>query len=193
MSAQLLAVDAPLIFGVPAHPLVVHGAVVLIPVAALGVLLMAVWPRFGARFGWLVTLIAFLAGGAAVAAKLSGEQLEELVGEPGFDHAELGEKMPLFAAALVLVAGILWLVQRAYVTNGRGRALVIIIGLVAAAIAIANLFWVTRVGHSGAESVWKGAVVSAQAPVSEADEEEEEEEETGTESPSPARTTFTAA
>jgi len=32
------------LFGLPAHPLLVHGAVVLVPLAALGTIVIAFWP-----------------------------------------------------------------------------------------------------------------------------------------------------
>ncbi len=138
---------------------------VFIPLAALGVLLMAVWPRFGARFGWIVWALAFFATGAAFVSKESGEALEEIVGEPGFDHAELGDRMPIFAGVLFLVAVLLWLVQRSYVKReDAGKGGIVIVGLIAAIVAVFNLYWVYAVGHSGAESVWKGEIAAATAP-----------------------------
>ncbi len=154
-----------LVQGLPIHPLVVHAAVVFIPLAALGVLLMAVWPKFGARFGWIVWALALFATGAAFVAKESGEALEEIIGEPGFDHAELGDKMPFFTGVLFLVALILWLVQRSCVKReNAGKAGLVVVGLIAAAVALFNLYWVYTVGDSGAKSVWKGEIAAATAP-----------------------------
>ncbi len=170
MIAQLPTEADPfaLVQGLPVHPLVVHAAVVFIPMAALGVLLMAVWPRFGARFGWIVWALAFVATGAAFVAKESGEALEDIVGEPGFDHAELGDKMPFFAGVLFLVAFVLWLVQRSYVKrDGGGKAGIVIVGLIAAVVAVFTLYWVYAVGDSGAKSVWKGEIAAATAPTPE--------------------------
>lgn len=167
MIAQLPAESDPfaLVQGLPVHPLVVHAAVVFIPMAALGLLLMAVWPKFGARFGWFVWMLALVATGASFVAKESGEALEDIVGAPGFDHAELGDKMPLFAGALFLVAIVLWLVQRSYVKrDGGGKAGIVIMGLIAAAVAVLNLYWVYAVGDSGAKSVWKSEIAAATAP-----------------------------
>ena len=87
-------------------------------------------------------------------AKESGEGLEELVGEPGFDHATWGDRMPLLAGVLFVAALALWLVQR----SSAGKGLVVVAGLVAAVVALVNLYWIVQVGHSGAESVWKGEV-----------------------------------
>ena len=92
MIAQLLtqvpAEDGPfaLIDGLPVHPLVLHAAVVFIPLTALGLIVMAVIPRFGARLGWLVSASGLVALGASFITKESGEALADLIGEPGFDH-----------------------------------------------------------------------------------------------------------
>jgi len=155
---QLLSAEGPfsVIGGIPVHPLVVHAAVVFVPIAAIGLLVMAVWPTFGARFGWIVWGLALVATGASFVAKESGEGLEELVGEPGFDHATWGDRMPLVAGVLFVAALALWLVQR----SSAGKGLVVVAGLVAAVVAVVNLYWIVQVGHSGAESVWKGEVSS---------------------------------
>jgi uncharacterized membrane protein len=129
-----------LVNGIPVHPLVVHAAVVLIPLTALGLIVMAIWPRFSARYGWLVVGSGVVAFVSSVAAKESGEVLEGRVGEPGYDHAELGDVMPIFAAVLLVV------------------------------VALANLFWVYRVGDSGAKSAWSGKVASS-TPAGDSDDD----------------------
>ena len=67
--------------------------------------------------------------------------------------------MPLIAGVLFLAALALWLVQRSYAKReSGGKVLVVIVGLLAAVVAAANLYWIFQVGHSGAESVWKEEV-----------------------------------
>lgn len=177
-----------LVNGLPVHPLVVHAAVVLVPMAALGVLLMAVWPSFSHRLGWLVAALGLVAAGASFVAKESGEALEERVGEPGFDHADLGDVMPVFAAVLVLVTVVLWLVDRSGGEEGPRRGLRIGTAVVAALVALASLFWVYRVGDSGAKSVWSGRV-AATTPGGAAgnpDDSDDEDGEDQSQSPAPA-------
>ena len=58
------------------HPLVVHAVVVLLPLAALGVVALAVRPAWRGRFGVLVVVIAALATAAVPLATDSGESLE---------------------------------------------------------------------------------------------------------------------
>ena len=90
------------IAGLPVHPLVVHGAVVLLPLAALGVLALVLVRRWRGVFGWL-TLAGLAAGaGAAIVAEESGEALAARVGMPA-EHAEWGERLPPVAVALFIV------------------------------------------------------------------------------------------
>lgn len=149
--------------GLPVHPLVVHAAVVLVPLTALGLLAMAIWPRFSGRYGWVVAVSGLLATGSSFAAKESGEVLEGRVGEPGFDHAELGDLMPIFAGVMLVAVIALWLIDRRAPADGPAprRGLRIAVAVVGVLIALGNLFWVYRVGDSGAKSVWSARVTTA--------------------------------
>ncbi len=59
-------------FGLPLHPLVVHAAVVFIPLAALGAVLVVLSARFRGRYGGLAVLLGAAAVVAAFAARLTG-------------------------------------------------------------------------------------------------------------------------
>lgn len=156
-----------LVDGIPVHPLVVHLAVVIVPVAALGLILMAASRRFSRRFGWLVALVALVAAGSTFLAKEAGEVLRERVGEPGFSHAGLGAWMPAFSVGLAVATVALWLVDRTGpVDQPSRRGLRSAAIVVAILVAAANLLWIFRVGHSGAKSVWSG-VVAADQPTTE--------------------------
>ncbi len=165
-----------LVNGIPVHPLVVHAAVVLIPLTALGLIMMAIWPRFSARHGWLVVASGVVAAVSSVAAKESGEVLEGRVGEPGYDHAELGDVMPLFAAVLLVVVVVLWVIDRRAPADGptRRRGLRIAVAVVGVVVALANLFWVYRVGDSGAKSVWSGEIATS-SPAGETDDDSDDD------------------
>jgi cell division protein FtsW (lipid II flippase) len=145
--------------GLPMHPLIVHGAVVLVPLAALGLMLMAVRPAFSRRFGVLVVIVAGAGAAASVAAKLSGEELAERVGTPEV-HAELGDVMPWVALGLFVLGLVFWLVDRGIPGNKPRPGWLVafaILLLLASAFAI---LWTIRVGHSGAEAVWSDVVES---------------------------------
>ncbi|MFM7873918.1 MAG: DUF2231 domain-containing protein, partial [Actinomycetota bacterium] len=80
-----------LIFGLPVHPLVVHSAVVLVPLVAFAGLAMSYIPSFSRRYGKVVLILAVVAQVSLFAAKLSGESFEERLGKEVERHAEFGE------------------------------------------------------------------------------------------------------
>lgn len=149
--------------GLPVHPLVVHAAVVLLPLAFFGLLAVVALPRLAKAYGWLA--LGFLALGTvtAWAAKESGEKLAGHVGEPQ-THAELGDSMPLFAAAWLAVAVIWYVVQLRANAAGKPRSAVALgLGLVTLLAGAFNVFWVYRVGDSGAKAVWQGEISASPA------------------------------
>lgn len=142
-------------FGLPLHPLAVHAAVVLIPLAALGALVMAVSPRLARRYGGLIVVAGAAAFISAFVAKESGEALALKVGTPG-QHAQLGDVVPKLALLLALGLAAFWLVDRG-IPGNRSRpwwlrvAAVALIGL-----AVLATVFAIRAGHTGAELVWQG-------------------------------------
>lgn len=156
--------------GLPVHALVVHGAVVLLPLMAVVTCVIVVRPSWRTRSALVATVVA----DAAVVimcfvAKESGEKLQDRLSqaaghEVAEDHAELGDVLPLFALALlIVVVVILVLVHR-----GASTVLVNVTVALTVAIAIASVGWTVAVGHSGAESVWKDQVVGS-SPASDGD------------------------
>jgi uncharacterized membrane protein len=168
--------------GLPVHPLVVHAVVVLLPLAVLGTILVAVLPRWRARYGGLNAFVAVLATALCPIATGSGEALEHRVGDPGA-HAELGDQLVWFALPMTLLAIVLWWVQRRHRADadlaadlaadtkdpgarGRGPRAVRGLGVVAVlsvVAAVAAGVQVYRVGDSGAEAVWADQMTSAPA------------------------------
>lgn len=148
--------------GLPIHPLVVHFAVVLLPLAALALILLVMVRKWADRFGW-VTLAALAVGtAAAFVARESGQSLAARVGEPQ-PHATWGAVLPWLALALLVLAA-LWLILRRNSEDARGpRPAARLIGIVTALLAIVVIGATVVVGHSGAVAVW-GAVVKPEAP-----------------------------
>lgn len=140
--------------GLPVHPLVVHVAVVLLPLSSVGLIVLVVWPRRAATFGWLV-LLGLLGGtGAAFVAKESGEQLARRVGLPA-EHAEWGDRLPWLALALVAVAVAWYWVT---IKSRRRTPALIVLSILAVVLAVAVVALSVVVGHSGAEAAWSGVV-----------------------------------
>ncbi|GAW49900.1 MULTISPECIES: DUF2231 domain-containing protein [unclassified Nocardioides] len=149
--------------GIPLHPLVVHGVVVLLPLAILGTILIAVRPRWRTRYGPLVVGSALLATVLCPIATSSGESLEERVGDVG-DHAELGDQLVWFALLLVITSAALvyleWRSERSVLTDGGGRPTALQLRIVAGVAVVAALacgVQVYRVGDSGAREAWGDA------------------------------------
>ena len=145
--------------GLPVHPLVVHFAVVLLPVAALGLILCVIFPKLRRSYTWLAVL--GLAGGtvAAFAAKESGEALATHVGLPQ-QHAFYGDLVVPVAVVTTVLAAVWFLLQRCKNATG---ALTGLLGWVAALGALISLVLTVLVGHSGATAVWEGRLAPAEA------------------------------
>ncbi|PFG15608.1 cytochrome b5-like protein [Propionicimonas paludicola] len=142
--------------GLPLHPLVVHFAVVLVPVAALGLLLLVLFSRLADRFGVLALLVLAVGTAAAFVAKESGEDLAAKIGRPA-EHATWGALLPWVAAGLWVAALIWFLLHRADRRANRGRSGATIGGaLLTAALALVTVALSILVGHSGATAVWAG-------------------------------------
>jgi hypothetical protein len=156
------------ILGLPAHPLLVHGAVVLVPLAAAGVALIAFWPAARFRLGYAVLAIAAAGAMTAVLAQRSGESLEDRVRETELieEHTELGATgttagIAVLVAALAVVATDVVLRMRASADDAEGTAPAtpsrvpsIVVGVVALVLATGGAIQVGRIGHSGAKAVW---------------------------------------
>lgn len=169
------------IFGLPAHPLLVHAPVVLLPLGAVGVLLMVIRTKWFERYKW-ATLVVVGAGmlGAILAAG-SGESMEEITRRRAGDHAEAGDAARLaaiifFAVMLLAVVGPLlwkrWSASRARVADGASAAsdapaqpsadssaqpmwLRLVVSGALIASAAGSVITVIDAGHSGAERVWE--------------------------------------
>jgi uncharacterized membrane protein len=156
------------LFGLPAHPLIVHVPVVLLPIAAIGAVLMVLSTSWRARIGWLVVAAAGISIIFVQLAIGSGEVLEEHLDETDLirSHAHLGEAVRPYAAVFfVAVLGFMvydrW--RRRYVeagdaaAAGKGTWRDPIMATLAVVVLVSSLLsgiWVYRAGHSGATSVW---------------------------------------
>ena len=100
--------------GLPLHPLLVHAVVVLVPLSALGAVVIAVWPAARRRYGSLVVLGAVAALGATFLAEQAGEGLERyLPGSPAISsHMQVAGTLKLWVGALFVVTAALVFVHR---------------------------------------------------------------------------------
>ena len=139
--------------GLPLHPLLVHSAVVLIPLVAIGALVMSYLPSFSRRHGKIILILAVIAQVSIFLAKMSGEAFAEILDKNVEKHAELGEITPLVTLPMVILIYLRWRMDRSGSTFGS----VVIRRLTSVALVIASLISIiviVLVGHSGASSVW---------------------------------------
>jgi len=139
------------ILGLPLHPLVVHAAVVLLPLAALGALLIAVSKRARTRYGSLVVVLAVVATGAVVGARITGEDLNGGTNAAGIlaTHVTYGLLAPWPAGALVLSSLLLVIAGRS-----KSRPFLLTAALLTVVCALVSIAIIVVVGHAGATAVW---------------------------------------
>lgn len=164
------------ILGLPAHPLIVHAVVVLVPLAAVLVAASAVSGRFRHWSRYATPLVA-LAGLAMVPlASDSGEGLERSVPHSALveQHAELADSLlPLMIGMAVVAIALLLLDRRSSPTTAdtaddgsprpapsRQRAVGVVVAALALLVSAGTLVQVGRIGHSGAKAVWTDVKVS---------------------------------
>jgi hypothetical protein len=142
-----------MLVGLPLHPLLVHGAVVLVPLVAIGALVMSYLPSFSRRHGKIILGLAIIAQISVFLAKISGEAFEDILNKSVEKHAELGEIAPFVTIPMVVLIYLRWRMDRSGSTFGS----VLIRRLTSVALVVASLtsiVFIFLVGHSGAESVW---------------------------------------
>lgn len=154
------------VLGLPAHPLIVHAAVIFGPLLAAAVIAYALVPPFRKYVGWAVLGLGVAGPAALWFAKLSGDafldrQMRAGAG-PEFaaklvEHANFGERAAYYGTALGVLAILLVLVTTAAgrrPSSTGSKALtygVAALGVIAAGV---TLYYVIRVGHTGATNVW---------------------------------------
>ena len=143
--------------GLPLHPLVVHAAVVLGPIAVLAALAYVGLPRHRDLLRWVAVVAVLLATASVWAAYLTGNNF---FSHGGFDHfsqkiqdriaTHQGYARTLrwmtsgFAVVTVVAA---WLHDR----TGAAR---IVLNLLVVVGAILTLVWIALTGEAGARAVW---------------------------------------
>jgi hypothetical protein len=150
--------------GIPMHPLAVHAAVVLVPLAALmGVLFAIPRTRAWSRLPLLLTSLAALV--AVYVSKESGEPLEESLDLQGNahdlieEHAELADQLFVLMIVFTVIAVVAFVVTRSanvstLVTNV--LATVLVLGSIGVAVQT------YRVGDVGARAVWNPSSAAGQ-------------------------------
>lgn len=150
--------DLESLFGLPAHPLVVHAAVVLLPIAAVGTLVVAAVPQARRHYAPLVLAASLVATVAVGLAQSSGEELEDHVRETALveAHTSQGESVLPWAAGVTVVAAVVTAAPHLARRFPKLRPPVATAVLVVAALVagVGAVWTVVDVGHSGAKATW---------------------------------------
>lgn len=152
-----------LITGLPIHPLINHGVAVLVPLAAIGALLVIFIPKLRLAYSPLVLITVLLATISAFIATQSGEALSERVGLPNA-HATQGERLSYVVLAFAILFSIWFALEKSERTRERvanlgKRVLKVVIPIT----AISSFVLTILVGHSGAQATWKDRIDQTQA------------------------------
>ena len=110
-----------LIFNLPVHPLVVHSAVVLVPLVAIAALAMSYWPSFSRKYGGPVLILAALAQLTLFVAKASGEPFQERLNKEIERHENFGEIAPLTFIPLLVLLFLRWRMDKSGANVGSAR------------------------------------------------------------------------
>ena len=144
-----------LITGLPIHPLISHAVVVIVPLAAIGALILTFIPKWRTAYSPLVLIAVLLSPISAFIATQSGEALSERVGLPK-SHSTLGERLSFVVLAFAIVFSIWFAIERSErVRTKVPKILQQVINVFVPILAIASLILTFLVGHSGAEATWK--------------------------------------
>ncbi|GAA0543024.1 hypothetical protein GCM10010172_25630 [Paractinoplanes ferrugineus] len=146
--------------GLPVHALVLHAAVVFVPLLALGAIVYALVAKWRPKISWALVLLSIAAPVSTFVAKESGEKLYDRLISQGLkgkgkeildNHMNFGSttfwlSLALGVASIVMV-----------VLTGRGALPKIAewaLAAVMVVLAVLSGYYVFRTGDAGATAVW---------------------------------------
>jgi hypothetical protein len=153
--------------GLPAHILLVHAIVVLLPLSALLLVLTAFWPATRARLAAPNAILSVLVVVLVPITTSAGEWLERRIPQSTLlhDHTELGDSAIFYAIPIAVLALIVWWRDReARATSGRRAWLAPlstpvtgVIAVLALVLGAAGVYGIYRIGDSGSKAAWTGS------------------------------------
>jgi uncharacterized membrane protein len=151
--------DIKTLFGLPAHALLVHVPIVLIPLAAIGAAGVW-WEPWRRRFGWATAAILVVAGIFTQLAITSGKTLKHQLESTALlrAHTRIAEDLrPFLLLFFIALVAFLLLERRQRATGKATMRNPMLIGTFVATLLLAGMsnYWVARIGHTGAKAVWQ--------------------------------------
>ena len=162
VASKMMMTDMSTFFGLPAHPLLVHVPIVLIPLAAITAII-SIHKKYRREMLLVTAVMAIIGAGFLFLAAGAGESLQHDLPRSRsiHEHAELGDKSqgPTAVFAFAAVGAVLSLEASRRKFEYKGKSLpkwsatallaLTVVGGVAATVAV------SQAGHSGAKSVWE--------------------------------------
>lgn len=157
--------------GLPAHPLLVHAVVVLLPLAALALVLHAFWPAARRRLGVVTPLLALVVLVLVPITTHAGEELKDSLGADSNPlvrrHEQLADQILPWSIALFVLAAAQWwwtgpgvrvLAGRdgAAASGAARRWVGIALAVVGLVVAVGATVVLLRAGEAGARATWGG-------------------------------------
>jgi uncharacterized membrane protein len=147
--------------GLPVHALVLHAAVVFVPLLALGAIAYAVVPRWRPRINWAVGILAVITPITCFVTRESGEKLYDRVVKQGIrgkaltelnEHMNFGTRTFWWVVALAVVSLVMLVLTTGsrrlpMIASAAGSVVMVVLALIAG-------YYVYRTGDSGATVVW---------------------------------------
>jgi uncharacterized membrane protein len=160
------------LFGTPAHPLLVHIPVVLLPLSAVVTIVMAVKPRLRHRLSWVLFGSTLVTAAVTYWATQAGYRLrnalQPALGTKADRHLELGNQTATLATIFFVGAACMVVMDRWYLPRAAkrseslsrrdARSAVVLASLVAL-VGVVAAVWAIRTGHEGARITWDGVNV----------------------------------
>jgi uncharacterized membrane protein len=166
LSLVLIPIHIHRAFGLPAHPLLLHVPVVLVPIAGLAALAFCARPAWLDRYGLALGVLAVVSTAATILTVGAGQAFradrEQRAG--GFGGGAGGDEASRLAAhahageilRIVVIAFTVALLLTLLVRRLRGRnAVDLVLRAAVAGLAVAAIFFVIRTGHLGAQLTWE--------------------------------------
>lgn len=147
--------------GLPVHVLVLHAAVVFVPLLALGAIVYALVGRWRPKIGWAVLLLGIVAPICTFVAKESGEKLYDRLaphmsagGKKLLDeHMSFGGSTFWWTLALGVVS-IVTVVLTSRPKSTLPKVAQWVLSAAMVVLAVLAGYYVYRTGDSGAKAVW---------------------------------------
>ncbi len=142
------------LFGLPAHPLLIHFPIVAIPTLTILTIIAALRPSFRSRYGLPIFALAVVTTIATFLAAQAGIALANTYANADIidTHRALGETLRLIVLGLLVAFGIMLVADRRSENNRDPLTVLSAVGVLA--LAVLSAIWTVRTGHEGASVTW---------------------------------------